>query len=243
MAEIDDVAMESNNIIEGLIEQADGDIDAAINEYEALIIEFVSSDDIEDVTLTDTRLQEILVASGFLVAVSEIVNRIYQETLDTSVNMYTSLYDRPFVLADTSIDALNVVRAKDASKLASFASDINDNLSRQVASMLSGDATRAQILRALRETINTEFRRHIKTWVNTQTSAYYRTVTVRLALDNGIKRFKYIGPVDSLMRPFCREHIGQIRTIDEWNALDNGQIRPVSAYQGGYNCRHDLVGV
>ena len=58
--------------------------------------------------------------------------------------------------------------------------------------------------------------------------------------------YGYGGPIDSIARPFCREHhtrlTGQVYTLDALNRLDNGahQPKPVSVYLGGYNCRHNL---
>jgi hypothetical protein len=67
-----------------------------------------------------------------------------------------------------------------------------------------------------------------------------------LAEDNGITEFQYVGPRDQLNRTFCKfpgegGHLFEIKTKEEWDQLDNGQIGPVSVYRGGYNCRHQLV--
>ena len=59
--------------------------------------------------------------------------------------------------------------------------------------------------------------------------------------------YGYGGPVDSITRPFCRRHAtsnsGKVYTLEGLNNLDNGpkQPTPVSAYLGGYRCRHFLV--
>jgi len=47
--------------------------------------------------------------------------------------------------------------------------------------------------------------------------------------------------LDDKTREFCRKHIGEVKTLEEWDKLDNGQLNPVSVYCGGYNCRHFLM--
>lgn len=64
---------------------------------------------------------------------------------------------------------------------------------------------------------------------------YYQNLNIPEAV------YMYMGPDDLITRPFCSEHIGQIKTEAQWiNTLnDDGQ----SAWymQGGYNCRHQQI--
>ena len=59
--------------------------------------------------------------------------------------------------------------------------------------------------------------------------------------------YGYGGPLDSVTRPFCLQHHSntskRVYTSAALDALDNGpgQPKPVSAYLGGYNCRHFLM--
>jgi hypothetical protein len=84
------------------------------------------------------------------------------------------------------------------------------------------------------------FRTEITTKVNA-----FRQIVNNFIAQKVIKldTFQYVGPLDGKTRDFCKSHIGQVKTMEEWNALDNGQIAPVSIYKGGYNCRHQLIGV
>lgn len=50
--------------------------------------------------------------------------------------------------------------------------------------------------------------------------------------------YAYVGPVDSIIRPFCLEHVGKVYTKAEIDALDNGQIPNVFLSGGGFQCRH-----
>jgi hypothetical protein len=55
--------------------------------------------------------------------------------------------------------------------------------------------------------------------------------------------FAYLGPADTKLRPFCREHVGKVFTRDEIHALDNGQLPDCFLTGGGYNCRHMFASV
>lgn len=84
---------------------------------------------------------------------------------------------------------------------------------------------------------------NVKTEINTSIAGFSRTVTQNKAKELGIDRFQYVGPLDSVTRPFCRAHIGKTYTTAEIGSLDNGQGLPVRIYCGGYNCRHLWVPV
>jgi hypothetical protein len=56
--------------------------------------------------------------------------------------------------------------------------------------------------------------------------------------DDPETRYAYLGPVDTKVRPFCRQHVGKVYTRAEIDALDNGQLNNVFLTGGGYNCRH-----
>jgi len=44
-------------------------------------------------------------------------------------------------------------------------------------------------------------------------------------------------------RPFCRERVGKVYSIEEIRAMDNGQGLAVEYFCGGWNCRHRWVAV
>jgi hypothetical protein len=82
--------------------------------------------------------------------------------------------------------------------------------------------------------------------VDSMTMAAGRQITILDAEATGEPMvYGYGGPVDSITRPFCREHhtrlTRQVYTRRALDRLDNpGQPTPVSVYLGGYNCRHNL---
>lgn len=68
-----------------------------------------------------------------------------------------------------------------------------------------------------------------------------RTKTILQADAAGIKEFKYSGP--GAQRDFCKDHLGNIYTLDEIKRMDNGQGLPVLNFCGGYRCVHRWVPV
>ncbi|MEO0075964.1 MAG: hypothetical protein ABIK31_07710 [candidate division WOR-3 bacterium] len=67
-----------------------------------------------------------------------------------------------------------------------------------------------------------------------------RQGTMEQALTNGVSYFRYSGATTGA-RPFCRERIGKVYSIEEIRAMDNAQGLPVEFFCGGYNCRHRWV--
>lgn len=84
--------------------------------------------------------------------------------------------------------------------------------------------------------------RHIATVVNTAKLGIAQGRVVEDALQAGIKKFLYMGP-EVNARPFCRDHLRKIYTIDEIMKMENGHGMPVIQYCGGWNCRHRWVPV
>lgn len=82
--------------------------------------------------------------------------------------------------------------------------------------------------------------RHISTISNTIQLGLARQGAMSVAISHGNKYFRYTGPKENI-RPFCREHLGKVYSIDEIRAMSNGQGLPVEYYCGGYNCRHRWV--
>jgi len=73
---------------------------------------------------------------------------------------------------------------------------------------------------------------------NTALSQFDNAIMFEYAGQAGIERFKYDGVLHPGSRPFCRDHINKIYTIEEIQKLDNGQGLDVLTSCGGYNCTH-----
>lgn len=57
----------------------------------------------------------------------------------------------------------------------------------------------------------------------------------------GAVDYEYAGPptIDT-SHEFCVEHYGEVKSLEEWRALDNGSDLPVVWSCGGWGCRHTL---
>lgn len=55
--------------------------------------------------------------------------------------------------------------------------------------------------------------------------------------------YLYVGPVDGVVRPWCLEQLGMVRSKTAIDNLDNGQLPNVFVTAGGYNCRHSWMAV
>jgi len=77
-----------------------------------------------------------------------------------------------------------------------------------------------------------------RTLFDTNVSVFQRQVSALQAPDSTEATYLYTGPVDGLMRPFCRDLVGQVLTRQAIQLLDNGQLGNVYLTGGGYNCRH-----
>ena len=79
------------------------------------------------------------------------------------------------------------------------------------------------------------------TQANTIVAQFDNAYMVENAQQAGIEKFKYDGTIKVNTRPFCRERIGKLFTLDELGKMDNKQGLPVLYSLGGYNCTHYLT--
>ena len=80
--------------------------------------------------------------------------------------------------------------------------------------------------------------RAARTTYDTAISIFSRQMEMSTSTGAPDELFVYVGPVDEVMRPFCRQWIGKVRTRDAISALDNGMLPDVIVSGGGWNCRH-----
>ena len=76
------------------------------------------------------------------------------------------------------------------------------------------------------------------TEIKTQVSEYGRSITATAAAAADLDLYLYTGPVDGIVRPFCKQLVNLVVDEKQMSQLNNGQGRPVKTSCGGYNCRH-----
>lgn len=195
-----------------------------------------------DAALARAEVQNILVSSGYYQATGDLLNAGYQSAIDEAQNFYFQTIGENFQFSETSLERLTALKNIDLGEYANLADNFSTQLTRTLVDLNFGSVDIGAAVRQLQDSVD-QLGNHARTWVTTGLSGVYSESSIALAEDNGITEFVYVGPIDAITRPFCRQHIGEKRTKEEWNKLDNGQISPVSTYRGGFNCRHQLVGV
>jgi len=82
-----------------------------------------------------------------------------------------------------------------------------------------------------------------RTIYDTGVSTYSRQVGQLGTTGEDDEPFLYAGPNDQKTREFCADRVGKVYSRGRIDDMDNGQLDPVMAYGGGYNCRHTWMRV
>lgn len=168
------------------------------------------------------------------------MRKIYQTELDYIAGKLQAVAP-DFALSDVDKTVIETMINYDASVVTGKLQGVVDDIKSVVArGIISGqwpdvDSLVDDRTESLSSTLQTE--------LDTMRAGFSRTVTVTKAQELGLESFEYMGPDDVITRPFCQHLLEDrdppIYTIDEIEAMDNGQGLPVLQYGGGYNCRHD----
>lgn len=196
-----------------------------------------------DVALAKSQIDRIILNSGFAQSTQNLLNDGYQKIINESFKMYKNLYDEAFRFSDASLQRITAIKQLDFNQFQQLSNRAATELNRIVVDMQFGGLSKADAIKTVSEDVIAKLGAHVETWAATGSAAIARESSTMLAEDNGITKFIYIGPNDSNTRKFCKKHLNQIKTKEEWNALDNGQINPVFSFAGGFRCRHQIVGV
>ena len=191
-------------------------------------------------------IDKIIRDSGYNTLTANYVNEGYQEIYKSSFDMYKRETGETWNFSDESLDKLTNQKQIDVDEFGVYSNKYLNEATRIITQGATNNISTSIISADLLKIAST-FKNSTNTWVDTSYSAMMRSSNVLMAEDNGVKKFKYAGPGKEApnIRPFCKKHVGQVKTIKEWDALDNGagQLKPVSVYLGSYNCRHLLTGV
>lgn len=114
-----------------------------------------------------------------------------------------------------------------------------------------GALTPRELAASVSETLGTSLAQ-AETIADTSISTFYRTITdkgyqqIEADLPGFKIRYKYLGPLDRITRPFCTKlevasRAGRSWTRDQINRMNNGQKMPVFTTCGGFNCRHQWI--
>lgn len=182
------------------------------------------------------QLEQVLIDADLVDEVDKLRN-IYGKELHFIRDVYfKDVANQAQFYAGTDKDVIETLIHFDTSRVfthvTGYVDDIQSTLMRAV---LTGDVPNFNQVSSDAFNAGT-----LQTEITTGLQGFSRTVTMKKAKDVGFTRFKYLGPLDQVTRKFC-EHVleeGPVYTLEEIQAMDNGQGLPVMTYGGGYNCRH-----
>jgi len=198
-----------------------------------------------ETALARQNVEKILLDSGYYETTGKLLDEGYQDTIEESFKIYKKSVSENFQFADASLERLNSIKNLDLAQFTNLGDNFATQITRTMTDLQFGAITKNQAIKLLAENVDM-LKRHASTWVTTGLSGIYRESSMMLAEDNGLEQFIYVGPRDGLTRPFCSKYLNQTKTKKEWDALieeQNQGLAPVSQFGGGYNCRHQFIGV
>jgi hypothetical protein len=81
----------------------------------------------------------------------------------------------------------------------------------------------------------------VNTLANTAVAQFDNAVHIENAIQAGVTYYLYDGIKHTNSRPFCKDRVDHVYTLDELRAMDNGQGLSVVTSLGGYNCTHYIT--
>lgn len=183
-------------------------------------------------------LWEILEKEGLSELLPEI-RRIYGSRL---ARLQTDLIERSGktnIFANIDTKAIETLINFDVDRVTStLKAHVDDTRAVLMRAVLTGEELDAEAITGRSNSVATY---RIATELNTSVAMFDRTVTAEVGKELGFDLWEYLGPMDSITRPFCEEVLSKdppIYTTEEVEAMDNEQGLPVMSSGGGYNCRH-----
>lgn len=116
---------------------------------------------------------------------------------------------------------------------------LNFSVEQEFTKILKSDSSYSNLRNELRKKDIGEFQ--ASTLANTAVSQFDNAYMIENAQQAGVTKYLYDGTIIATTRDFCRERVGRVFTLEELEAMDNGQGLPVIPSLGGYNCRHYLT--
>ena len=196
-----------------------------------------------DVAAARAQITGLLMDSGYYEVVNDLLGPGYQALLDGSLADYSAYLGESLSFHEVSLARLEKLREAKFLDWTTIADDRVNAMQKIMMNVSFGSQTIDQAIEAIDGEIKDSFEQHGKTWIETSLSGWAQEESNVLASDAGLNDFQYVGPDDALTRPFCQEHLNEIKTLEEWRALDNGTELPVDQYCAGWGCRHQLIAV
>lgn len=181
------------------------------------------------------EIQAALRAAGF----DHLAQTATSGSLDALVAQLARVRGAAKLAAFTTSDASRILALKELARMdvLGVGEALAHALWRTLAQGLFSQRPIAHILDDLAEALDLGEAK-ARTLYDTSVSVFTRQVEAMKASGEDDEPFVYVGPVDGVMRPFCRERVGKVYTRAAIEAMDNGQIPNIFLTGGGWNCRH-----
>lgn len=179
------------------------------------------------------QIQVALRAAGY----ERLAETATSARLDALVAQMEKLRGAARLAAFTSSDMTRILALKELAKLDLLGQGeaITHAIWRTFAQGLFSQRPINDLLDDLAEAIDVELH-EARTLYDTTVSVFGRQVEAMKSTPDDV--FVYVGPLDKVTRPFCRQHVGKVYTREQIDALDNKQLPNTFLTGGGYNCRH-----
>jgi len=246
MASIDDVFTRVRESVSDIADRFIGESEAIARKAASGVTNLLNQKaNDKNIALTTSEVRRVLKDSGVNKQITDLLGEGYQKIATDTIGAYKELINPDLVFNDEQLANLSRLQQIDGESFEEILNNATSEISRSIKGVQTGTSTIDAALLNIDKTITNRLVNNMQTNIDTATSAFHQNITITLAEDVGLNQFKYIGPLDGRTRPFCRRSdvINQIKTLAEWDKLDNGQINPVSAFRGGYRCRHQLTPV
>lgn len=186
------------------------------------------------------QLRDALEAAGY----DDLANASTVRGLDRIVRAVEHLRVVAQATRFASQDATRILALKELARLniSAQGEEVSIALWRSLVQGLYSQRSPIDILDDLALALDRELP-EIRRLYYTTTSVFGRQVEALKSSGDPDEPYLFVGPVDAKMRPFCARLVGKVRTREQIDALDNGQLPDVFLTGGGWNCRHSFVAI
>ncbi len=169
---------------------------------------------------------------------------------------YSLLADEEIAFTQPNADALKLLRRQDARVYRALSSQTQAQINKSVYSHVIGrgniDELSAEIAGALvghEDVRGRPLSVYSDTYAQDQIMQFHATANKAMGEQLEVDHWWYVGDTIDTTRPFCREHVGDTKTTDEWEDIGRNQswagksCSDIFVCRGGYNCRHHFQAV
>lgn len=165
------------------------------------------------------------------------LRRQFEQILESQNRLWRDETTKPAPLARSNT-RLTAFEKVNFTRFGNLGEDAVKELKKQFDEGFRENKTRQQIIEAIRP-ISQKTERFAGTIAGTALRGWDRTVTATKAEIAGVEQARFAGPPPiETSHQFCIDNYQQVYTRSEIESMTNGQLEPVIAYGGGYECRH-----